>query len=290
MNFSAMVDCSELRLGDRMALAWLAQQRRLAHGERFGVVDRNLMLNEAFQLPRYFPDTFGTLHEAGVQAALPLWNPGNLWLSATNAFARQPANGCFEHLPAAIVREASALRWVSAAGRPGVWRVLVHVLDDAAYNKARNWLRKDADALVRALESKGCEVVVLNPQRGEFVGGFDRMLAEMSAADAFVGGDTGPSHVFAMLCSHKPQLAIYPDMRRDQRKFRPLQEALGFKEPWNSLPKRSGLATLQLRPSRRFRIEGSTIRFERVGRFDPHEAALALYEALCTSSSGEPRS
>lgn len=268
------VDASRLRLGDRMALAWWAQRRRLDEGLRFAVIDRAAGGGApVFDLPLHFPLSF----ESDEGRALPDWDTGNLWLTVTNVFARQPLAGQFEHVPPAVLDQAQQLR----AGRSSAGlRVLMHVLDDAPYNKARNWQRTQALALAARLQQAGCEVVLLNPSPGQFLGGLDRMLAEMLACDAFIGGDTGPSHVFAMLCADKPQLAIYPDMARDQRKFAAEQQALGLALPWNSLPKRPDLAVLTLRAGRQWVRQGWRWRYERVGRFDAAEAADRLLQRL----------
>lgn len=268
------VDASRLRLGDRMALAWWAQRRRLDEGLRFAVIDRAAGGGApVFDLPLHFPLSF----EPDEGRPLPDWDTGNLWLTVTNAFARQPQAGQFEHVPPAVLSQAQQLRAGRSSAGP---RVLMHVLDDAPYNKARNWQRTQALALAARLQQAGCEVVLLNPSPGQFLGGLDRMLAEMLACDAFIGGDTGPSHVFAMLCADKPQLALYPDMARDQRKFAAEQQALGLPLPWNSLPKRPDLAVLTLRAGRQWVRQGWRWRYERVGRFDAAEAADRLLQRL----------
>ncbi|MBQ1763706.1 MAG: hypothetical protein IIZ92_12485, partial [Aquincola sp.] len=90
------VDASRLRLGDRMALAWWAQRRRQDEGLRFAVIDRAAGGGApVFDLPLHFPLSF----EPDGGRPLPDWDTGNLWLTVTNAFARQPQAGQFEHVP-----------------------------------------------------------------------------------------------------------------------------------------------------------------------------------------------
>lgn len=264
------VDVSDLRMGDRMALAWLAQRERRATGVRTAVVDRGTAGGQRVDLPRYFPATFVGASAAG---GLPRWEVGNLWLTAANAYAacRQP--GCFEALPAPVHAHLTAIR---AAPRPQP-RVLVHVLDDAGYNFRRNWSRLDADRLVERLVATGCEVVMLNPAPGRFIGDFDRMLAEMMAADLFIGGDTGPSHVFAILRGGTPQIALYPDMAKDRASYAAEQVRLGLPLAWCSLPFQPKVDVVQLRKTKRIVRDGRGWRLQSVGRFDPAQiAALAL--------------
>ncbi len=271
-NLSAYIDVSDMRLGDRMACAWWAQQRRINEGAPFAVLDRNFKLAERFSLAEYFPLTFSELDAAQIaQQRLPEWNQGNLWLTVSNAFAKAPAPGHFEHLPPAVQRRAAEL----SAGKSSP-RVLIHQLNDAPYNPARNWKQSDADALTPALSALGFEVVLLNPKAKTFLGGYAEMLAQMLASDAFIGGDTGPSHVFALLCADKPQLAIYPDMARDQKLFEALRLELGLERPWNSMPLRPDIAKLTLREGRRWDFERAWPRWRRVGRFHAQEAVTAF--------------
>lgn len=277
---AAYIDCSDMRLGDRMASAWLAQHRRRRTGERFGVLDRCERLQEPFSLPLYFPDTFESVSANDPQLKrLPPWNQGNLWLSATNAFARSPEAGAFEHLPEDVRWDAERLRRIHPSRGP---RVLMHVLDDAPYNRRRNWQRRDAEALSKRLKREGCQVTVLNPRRGEYLGGYPHMLAQMLATDLFIGGDTGPSHVFAMLCPQKPQIAIYPDMRDDQAAFATEQRAMGLALPWSSLPLRSSIQVFELRRGAPMLIHRGGLRFDvrRCSRFDVDSVALAVRDAL----------
>ena len=273
---NAYIDVSDMRLGDRMACAWWAQQRRLNEGLHFALLDRNLKLAERFSLAEYFPLTFTELDAAQIAALkLPEWNQGNLWLTVSNAFAKTPVAGHFEHLPAAVQERAAELG--AGKTRP---RVLVHQLNDAPYNPARNWKQTDADALTPALSALGFEVVLLNPKAKTFLGGYAEMLAQMLASDAFIGGDTGPSHVFALLCPDKPQLAIYPDMARDQKLFDPLRQQLGLERPWNSMPLRPDAAKLTLREGRRWDFERAWPRYRRVGRFDTQQAVTAFLSVM----------
>ncbi|WP_323824500.1 hypothetical protein, partial [Pseudomonas aeruginosa] len=92
--------------------------------------------------------------------------------------------------PESVLQRAETLR----AGRNAP-RVLIHQLNDAHYNRARNWHQDDADALTVELRALGLEPRLLNPVPGQFLGGYDEMLAQMLAADLFIGGDTGPSHL-----------------------------------------------------------------------------------------------
>ena len=103
------------------------------------------------------------------------------------------------------------------------------------------------------------------------------MLAEMMAADLFIGGDTGPSHVFAMLRGGAPQTAVYPDMSKDRAGYAGEQARLGLPLPWSSLPFQPFLDVVQLRKSKRIvrNVRGWGI--QSVGRFRPAQvAALAL--------------
>jgi hypothetical protein len=270
-RIKSYIDFSTLRLGDRMAAAWYAQHRCRQTGERFGVIDRHIHLPEPFPMTTYFPDTFVDVTEADViHGEMEEWNQGILWLTAANEFNRTGISGTFERIPAEVLSLAAERTHSKRQKRP---RVVMHVLDDAKYNDRRNWHRKDAEALTVKLREAGCEVVILNPERERYTGNFASMLAEMLAADAFIGGDTGPSHVFAMLCPDKPQLAIYPDMTEDRKTYAQVQNALNLPQPWNSLPFRKDLAVLQLSPSRRLMRNGFKIRRAHVGRFDPTEAA-----------------
>jgi len=273
-NPSAVIDVSGLRLGDRMACAWWAQRRRMDEGLCFGLIDHNRMLGEPFTLTRYFPQTFVELSPEQA-ASLPVWDQGSLWLTVSNAFGLRPESGHFEHVPEAIRERAQQLR--EGKTRP---RLLIHQLNDAPYNRARNWLQRDADKLPPALEALGFEARLLNPRQGKFLGGYEEMLAQMLAADAFIGGDSGPGHVFAMLCPDKPQLAIYPDMRRDQRAYAKLQRKLGLPLPWNSLPKRADLLLLTLKPSRTIQWHVWRPRLFRVGRFDADQAASLVAQHM----------
>lgn len=268
------INVSDMRLGDRMASIWWAQRRRLDEGQRFVALDENHMLREQFSLPRFFPETFVDL-PLEQAAALPRWDQGKLWLTVTNVFARHPVAGHFEHLPPAVLARAEELR----AGRTRP-RVLIHQLNDAHYNRARNWHQDDADALTVELQALGLEPRLLNPTRGQFLGGYDEMLAQMLAADLFIGGDTGPSHLYAMLCPDKPQLAIYPHMGREQRLYEPVQRELGLPLGWDSLPKRPDLTVLTMRRSHQWTKHRWYVRPFHVGRFDAHEAAALALQAL----------
>lgn len=268
------IDVSDMRLGDRMASAWWAQRRRLDEGQRFVAIDANHMLREQFSLPRFFPETFVDLPPEQA-ASLPRWDQGRLWLTVTNVFSRQPLPGRFEHLPPAVLARAAEL--AEGKTRP---RVLVHQLNDAHYNRARNWKQVDTDALLPALEALGLEARLLNPQRGQFLGGYDEMLAQMLAADAFIGGDTGPSHVFALLCADKPQLALYPDMGPEHREYAQLQRELGLPLPWDSHPMRPALTRLQLKRSHEWVRWRGIVRPFHVGRFDAREVAALTAQAL----------
>ncbi len=274
----ATIDVSDMRLGDRMAATWWAQHRHLHEGVRFALIDDNRMLREPFPLARFFPRTFVELPAAEV-AHLPHWDTGNLWLTVTNVFAKHLRAGHFEHLPAEVLTRKEQLN--VGKTRP---RVLMHQLNDATYNRARNWHQGDADKLVHALEARGLDVHVLNPSRGQFLGGYDEMLAQMLAADAFVGGDTGPSHVWSMLCASKPQLALYPSMARDRRQYAALQRELQLPVAWDSRPKRPDLIEMTLRPSLRWWLEGRRPRCTRAGRFDVARAADLVVRALAGDS------
>ena len=277
-RITAVVDCSTMRLGDRMACAWMAQQRHRASGERFALIDRHPTLARDFPLQRYFGETFVDWSEARIAAAaLPAWDMGNLWLTVTNAFATNPQAGQFETLPAAITAQARELAASTPAGKP---RILVHVLDDAPYNMARRWRRKDADALCDELRRLGGHVVLLNPASAQFIGGFERMLAEMLAADLFVGGDTGPSHVFALLCADKPQVAVYPSMLKDQRKFAADQARLGLALPWNSLPKRPALRVITMKRRLALIWHERQLLLRRAGLFDGRDVARQVMAEL----------
>lgn len=273
------IDVSNMRLGDRMASTWWAQRRRLDEGLRFAAVDENRMLKGQFSLPRFFPQTFVELPPERL-AQLPRWDQGNLWLIVTNTFARKPLAGHFEQLPATILDRAQVLSAEKSRAR-----VLIHQLNDAQYNRARNWQQDDADALSAAVEALGFEARLLNPKRGTFLGGYDEMLAQMLAADAFIGGDTGPSHVFAMLCPDKPQLALYPDMGHDQRCYTALQHDMALELPWNSLPKRPNLHALTMKKSHQWVLRRWYPWPFRVGRFDAAEVATLLAQAMGDSSA-----
>jgi hypothetical protein len=277
------IDVSDMRLGDRMASIWWAQRRRLDEGVRFVALDDNHMLREQFSLPRFFPQTFVEL-PPDQAARLPRWNQGKLWLTVTNVFAQQPAAGYFEHLPSPVRDRAAEL----AAGKTRP-RVLIHQLNDAHYNRARNWKQADTDALLPALEALGLEARLLNPQRGQFLGGYDEMLVQMLAADAFIGGDTGPSHVFAMLCADKPQLALYPDMRPEHREYAQLQRELNLALPWDSHPKRPQLTRLMLKRSHEWVRWRSIVRPFHVGRFNPRDVAELALQMLGESRAIKAR-
>ncbi|MBS0367902.1 MAG: hypothetical protein JSS57_01755 [Proteobacteria bacterium] len=281
---TAVIDCSTMRLGDRMACAWMAQQRHRTTGERFALIDRHPVLSRDFPLPRYFGETFVDWSEARIAAAaLPRWDMGNLWLTVTNAFAANPRAGRFEMLPADIAAQARELAAATPGGKP---RILVHVLDDAPYNMARRWRRKDADALCDELRRLGGEVVLLNPASAQFIGGFERMLAEMLAADLFVGGDTGPSHVFALLCADKPQVAVYPSMLKDQRKFAADQARLGLALPWDSLPKRPALRVITMKRRLALIWHERQLLLRRAGLFDGRDVARQVMAELAAHTKG----
>ena len=287
MRPDAYIDVSDMRLGDRMACAWWAQQRRIHEGLRFALLDRNFKLAERFNLAEYFPTTFTSeVDEAEIKVlGLPEWDQGNLWLTVSNAYAKTPVAGLFEHVPQAVQERAAELR----AGKKSRPRVLIHQLNDAQYNRARNWKASDADALPPALEALGFEVLLLNPAKQKFLGGYAEMLAQMLACDAFIGGDTGPSHVFALLCADKPQLAIYPSMARDQKLFEPERVQLGLEQLWSSMPLRPDVALLTLRDGRRWALRRGLPRWERVGRFraqDAVKAFLGVMSAPVNSASG----
>lgn len=279
---TAFLDCTDMRLGDRMACTWFAQHRHRLSGERFAVIDRHPVLARDFPLPHYFGETYVDWPEQRIlDAGLPRWLQGNIWITATNAYDRAPRAGCFETLPASVTELAGKLMADKQSGRP---RVLIHVLDDAPYNLARRWKRKDANRLGEELRRQGCEVILLNPSAAQFIGGFDRMLAEMLAADIFVGGDTGPSHVFAMLCADKPQIALYPSMLRDQRNFAAEQKQLGLPLPWNSLPKRPDLRVIEMDCKRSLIWRGWQPLIRRTGSFDGRAVARQVMAALADRS------
>ncbi|MDQ6685577.1 MAG: hypothetical protein M3Z16_10670, partial [Pseudomonadota bacterium] len=238
------------------------------------VIDRASIAALPISLPKYFPETFVDRTPAEIEAeGLPLWDTGNLWLSATNGFAVDRRPGRFESLPGVVTELLAAIGRL-ASTRP---RVLVHVLDDATNLFRKNWKRIDAERLCARLTRAGCDVVVLNPARGIFLGDFDRMLAEMLAADLFIGGDTGPSHVFALLRGGAPQIAIVPDMARDRATYAPEQARLNLPLPWCSLPLQINLDVVQLVKRKRLVHEATGWRLQSVGRFDPARvAALAL--------------
>ncbi len=268
------VDCTELRLGDRIALAWYAQHRRLESGLRVGVVDAHATLAAKFALPRYFPDTFAPVAGDPAAQGLESWDHGNLWLTAANAFASSRRAGHFEQVPESVRACARTLRRTAAR------RILIHVLDDASYNFARNWKRRDATALGKRLQELGADVVLLNPAPNCFIGNFERMLAEMLACDLFIGGDSGPSHVFALLCPDRPQISIYPNMARDRETYAGLQQALGLPLPWNSLPLRPDLNVVELAARRTLAWKGVRPRIRPVGRFAPGRVASLATELV----------
>ncbi|WP_374486166.1 hypothetical protein [Zoogloea sp.] len=281
---TAVVDCSTMRLGDRMACAWMAQQRHRATGERFALIDRHPVLARDFPLSRYFSETFVDWSEARIAAAgLPAWDMGNLWLTVSNAFAANPQAGNFETLPATITAQARELAASTPAGKP---RILIHVLDDAPYNMARRWRRKDADALCDELRRLGGHVVLLNPSSAQFIGGFERMLAEMLAADLFIGGDTGPSHAFALLCADKPQVAVYPSMLKDQRKFATEQARLGLALPWDSLPKRPALRVITMKRRLALIWHERQLLLRRAGLFNGRDVARQAMAELAAHTKG----
>jgi hypothetical protein len=261
-----------------MSGAWIAQQRRTRTGERFGVIDRHQRLSDPFHMPCYFPETFVAIDEEDiVNQKLQKWDLGNYWLRPSNEFYRTRVPGFFERVPADIQAKAAQLR---ASEQPNKARILIHVLHDAKYNDRRNWSRRDADALIAKLRYAGCQVVLLNPAKGSFSGNFDDMLAQLLAADAFIGGDTGPSHVFAMLCPDKPQLAIYPDMTNDRQTFEAERLSLHLPLQWNSLPFRLHLAVMELKPKRKLIWNGARIKRVRYGRFNPTDAAKIMLSLL----------
>ena len=126
------------------------------------------------------------------------------------------------------------------------------------------------------------DCVVLNPARGQFLGGYRRLLAEMLAADAFIGGDTGPSHVWALLRPDMPQVAIYPDDAKDERSWATVQKALGLPLPWSSLPLRPGVQVFRMKTSADLRLEFGRfgIRRAKDSRFDASEIVAVLRSAL----------
>lgn len=274
------IDCSDMRLGDRMACAWWAQRRRQRTGQRFGLLDRNRLLREAFDLSEFFPETFQAV-TADEVASRPLdqWHQGPLWLTARNEFARCALPGHFESVPDDIVQEAHRLRQTAGDARP---RVLLHVLDDAAYNRRRNWNIADTQALIGQLKAEGVNLVVLNPTRGQFIGGYRRLLAEMLASDAFIGGDTGPSHVWSLLCPDKPQIAIHPEDSRDAQRWSIVQRALGLPLPWSSLPLRSPLPVVRMKTAPGLKLEFGKFGVRRVhdSRFSAAEVVASLKAAL----------
>ena len=284
-NVDRYVDCSDLRLGDRMALAWLGQHIRKRTGKRLAVLDRATLAALPIALPAYFPETFAALAPADIDARrLPHWDTGNLWLSATNAFEACRETGCFEAMPAVVVELLAAIRRL-ASPRP---RVLVHILDDATYLFKKNWRRAEAEALVVLLRAAGLDVIVLNPSPGSFLGDFDRMLAEMLAADLFIGGDTGPSHVFAMLRGGAPQIVIVPDMTKDRATYAPEQARMKLPWPWCSLPFQNDLGVVQLARRKRFVRDTTGLRLQSVGHFDPAEVAALACARLGPSKARSP--
>ncbi|MDC8786954.1 hypothetical protein PRZ01_17330 [Paucibacter sp. hw1] len=275
---SAYIDVSDMRLGDRMACAWWAQQRRMNEGLRFALLDRNFKLAERFSLALFFPATFTEMSEAEIKAAnLPEWHQSNLWLTVTNAFAKTQLAGHFEYLPPEVLQRAEEIRRQKTPGKP---RVLIHQLNDAPYNRVRNWKQCDADALPPALTALGFDVLLLNPKAKQFIGGYTEMLAQMLVCDAFIGGDTGPSHVFALLCADKPQVAIYPDMTRNEKMYEWQRVELGVELPWSSMPLRPDLAKLTLRHTRHWVFERGLPRWHRVGRFKVEDAVNTLLSVM----------
>ncbi len=277
-NLKRFVDISDYRLGDRMAGAWYAQTHRLQTGEQLGVIDHNERLIEHFDLAKYFPQTFCAITQEDIEhLELSKWDQGNLWLTATNEFHKSPRDGFFEYLPEKTIEQANNIRAQVTYNRP---RVLIHILDDAPYNKRRNWLRKDAYALTRQLERAGCEVILLNPSQGKFCGNYEYMLAQMLASDMFIGGDTGPSHVFAMLCPEKPQLAIYPNMSKDRIKFKFEQEKLALPISWTSLPLKKNISTIEMEYRRKLAFSNGKLQVLRYGIFNVNMVASVAISLL----------
>lgn len=127
---------------------------------------------------------------------------------------------------------------------------------------------------------------MLNPASAQFIGSFERMLAEMLAADLFIGGDTGPSHVFALLCADRPQVAVYPSMLRDQQNFAAEQASLGLALPWNSLPKRPTLRVIEMKRRRTLIWRGWQPLLRRAGFFDGRDIAHQAMAELAAHAKG----
>lgn len=107
--------------------------------------------------------------------------------------------------------------------------MLVHLADPTA-----------RQAVLAALDHSGVQAVdVLARHPGTDLP--EPLLAEMLAADAWVGGCSGRDHLWALLRPQAPQLALWPGAAQEQAGWATVQRGLGLSEPWCRWPFNPGL-------------------------------------------------
>lgn len=212
------LDFRGLSLAERLACTWWAQHRHRRTGEQFGLIDDPAASPD---LAAGFPQTFRPLTEADLPSGgWVRWHPGPVWLTARNAFARQPVPGAFEQLPLAARQIAQDLQ--AAAG--GRRRVLIDLADAAARQAL-------GDALAGwGLMPVDVQAVMATPDATM------RLLGEMLAAAAWVGDESGRDHLWALLRPEAPQISVCADHAAEEAHWAVVQRGLGLPQAWSPLP------------------------------------------------------
>lgn len=222
----ACVDLRSLDLAEQIAVIGWAQRRHHRTGESFAVVPAPVA---GLDLSTWFPATFA--HRV-TEAPDPLavWHPGPVWLTAANAFLRQPAPTHIEQPPASLTPQADA----APGPRTGPPTVLVHLPAGAL-----------KEAVLDMLTQRG--VTAVNVPDGSPEQPLpDGLLAQMQAAHAWIGGCDGPDHLWALVRPEAPQLALWPGAVHEQAAWATVQRALGLPQPWHRWPQNPALQAIAL--------------------------------------------
>lgn len=213
------VDLRGCSLDERLACCWWAQQRHRDTGEQFGLVDAE---DARPDLASVFPSTFARLSPAELQSGKwSVWHPTPVWLKVRNVFAQHPVAGSFEAIPSEA--QAAARRIEACAGQ--AQRVLVDLADAS-----------QRQALMTALQGAGFQPVDICTRYAADEGSVE-LLGEMLAAAAWVGDGRGRDHLWALLRSDAPQIALTAEASAQEAEaWATVQAGLGLPHPGEAMP------------------------------------------------------
>lgn len=214
------IDVTNLKIGDRVACAYLMSYYQEHHGIKWMVEDRRPDDPRCIPFQKMWPWLCGEEDVGEVHF-------GNLWIKAPTVFEETG----YEAKPP----EVWTPLFKGLERKPFV--IGFHCLTDAAYNTARNHdQRLWGEMLTKMKLAVPADLIGIDVIQSPN-GSFDKDIApRIAACDLFIGGDTGTSHLFAAIHPKRPCISIYPDMSFDQQAFEWERVKMGCSQPWNSLP------------------------------------------------------